>query len=311
MNKETYKVGQETPFLSALGELLNILVEEINLQKDENNQITALVFTVAVSYEIYQKIIQESLFNLFPEIGISYPYNDFEEDIVEIELQLKPSLITYLNHQMETAKGLGGLMNQDDSSGLQSNCLFYTENWLAIAFKQLVSLPPELADDGKLKQGYRTLWHNQELMREKLITPVKYKSVKEVVIDFVKRKQWQYEQFNEEIIKLVFNGKNAQWSYLIAMHEESQEICCYSVYPETIAEEQRGKFAVFITGINYELNIGNFEMDFDDGELRFRTSLSLSKETLNAELLEKIVTANLETMNAYISQFKQLEADLN
>jgi len=89
MNKETYKVGQETPFLSALGEPIKILVEEINLQKDENNQITALVFTVAVSYETYQKIIQQSLFNLFPEIGISYPYNDFEEDLVEIESQLK------------------------------------------------------------------------------------------------------------------------------------------------------------------------------------------------------------------------------
>lgn len=309
MNKETYKVGQETPFLSALGEPINILVEEINLQKDESNQIASLIFTVAVPYETYQKIIQQSLFNLFPEIGISYPYNDFEEDLVEIELQLKPSLITYLNQQMETAKGLGGLMNQDDSSGLQSNCLFYTENWLAIAFKQVVSLPPELAEDGELKQGYRTLWHNQELIREKLSTKVK--STKEVVIDYLNHNNWKYEEFNEQIIKLVFNGDMAQWSFLIAINEPDRAICCYSIYPETISEEHRGQFAVFITGINYELNFGNFEMDFDDGELRFRTSLPLSQEPLNQQVLEKIITGNLNTMNAYVSQLQQLQSDLN
>ncbi|MGA9377464.1 MAG: YbjN domain-containing protein [Phormidium sp.] len=309
MNKETYKVGQETPFLSALGEPINILVEEINLQKDEKNQISALLFTVAVSYETYQKIIHESLFNLFPEIGISQPYNDFEDAQVQIELQLKSSLIAYLNQQMETAKGLGSLISPDDSSDPRSNCLYYTENWLAITFKQLVSLPPELAEDGELKQGYRTLWHNQELIKEKLTAPVK--PFKEVVIDFVNRKQWQYEEFNEKIIKLTFTGESSQWSFLIAMNEEDHQICCYSIYPETIVEQQREQFSIFITGVNYELNIGYFEMDLDDGELRFRTSLALNQEPLTEQLLESLVTINLDTMNVHLPQFKQLQSDLN
>lgn len=306
MTKETYKVGQETSFLSALGEKINVLVQQINIDQDDNNQITELFFEIKVSFEIYQKIIQESLFNLFPEIGISAGNHNFENAPVEIQLKLKPSLINYLNQQMKTAQGLAGLINQDSSNNEQNNCLYYTENWLAITFKQLMSLPSELAEDGSLKQGYYTLWHNQELIKQKL-TP-KITSVEELIINFLNQKQWQYKKFNDQIFKLLFTTENNQWSFLIALNEENFEICCYSIYPDQIPPEKRGDFAIFITGVNYELTIGNFELDFDDGELRLRTSLPFDQEGLKIQILEKIININIETMNYYFPQFKMLQS---
>ncbi|MDB9311967.1 YbjN domain-containing protein [Spirulina sp. CS-785/01] len=309
MTKETYQVGQEASFLSAFGERIKVTVEEINLHKAENNQISELFFTISVPSQTYEKIITESLFNLFPEIGITQPQNEFDSDAVEIELKLKPSLIAYLNQQMEKAKDLGGLMSSDESEDWENNCLYYTENWLATTFKQAMSLPPELEAEGELKQGYQTLWNNLDLMREKLTTSTQ--SNPEVILDFLNHKGWKYEQFNENITKLSFNLETLQLSVLIALTPDEQEICCYSVYPEAISADQRGQFAIFIAGLNYELTVGNFEMDFEDGELRLRTSLPLTQISLTETMLDSIVTANLEMTQRYFPQFQQLQSELN
>ncbi len=54
-----------------------------------------------------------------------------------------------------------------------------------------------------------------------------------------------------------------------------------------------------LTRINYGLILGNFEMDYADGEVRFKTSMDVEDSELTPELIKPVVFANLGMMDRY------------
>ena len=53
-----------------------------------------------------------------------------------------------------------------------------------------------------------------------------------------------------------------------------ENVTCYHIAPVKAPVEQRSAISEFITRANYGLTNGNFEMDFNDGELRYKTNVS-------------------------------------
>jgi hypothetical protein len=67
-----------------------------------------------------------------------------------------------------------------------------------------------------------------------------------------------------------------------------------------VAEELRVDMAEFILRANYGASIGCFEMDVDDGEIRYRTGLDVTDTQVEATMLRNIVLANLLMMDTYL-----------
>jgi hypothetical protein len=63
---------------------------------------------------------------------------------------------------------------------------------------------------------------------------------------------------------------------------------------------KRPLVAEFLTRANYGLVIGNFEQDWDDGEVRYKTSLDVEDCELSAMLFAHIVFANVTAMDRYL-----------
>jgi hypothetical protein len=76
---------------------------------------------------------------------------------------------------------------------------------------------------------------------------------------------------------------------------------CYSLFPQAIPAPRRNAVATFLTMANYGTIIGNFEMDFKDGEVRYKTSVDFQSIDLEAPLLQNIIYPNVMTMDRYIS----------
>jgi hypothetical protein len=55
------------------------------------------------------------------------------------------------------------------------------------------------------------------------------------------------------------------------------------VLPIRVPENRRAAMAETLLRINYQLRLGTFEMDFDDGELRFRVALVLGEHVPDRE----------------------------
>ena len=59
--------------------------------------------------------------------------------------------------------------------------------------------------------------------------------------------------------------------------------------------------AEFIARANYDLLIGNFEMDFQDGEIRFKTSIDVedAEDHFTSQIIRQMVYANVVTTDRY------------
>jgi len=104
----------------------------------------------------------------------------------------------------------------------------------------------------------------------------------------------------ETALQMIFKGSQSQWTCFAQVREDLQQVIFYSVSPVSVPADKRTEVAEFITRANYGLIIGNFEMDFDDGELRYKTSLDVENVPFTAELLRPIIVANVTTMDHYL-----------
>jgi len=63
---------------------------------------------------------------------------------------------------------------------------------------------------------------------------------------------------------------------------------------------KRQAVAEFLTRVNFGLFIGNFEMDFSDGELRYKTAIDVQDGQLTQEMIRKLVYSNVMMMDKYL-----------
>ena len=64
--------------------------------------------------------------------------------------------------------------------------------------------------------------------------------------------------------------------------------------------EDRSAVAEYLTRANYGLRIGNFELDYADGEVRYKSSLDFEGQTLTAELIRNAIYPAVHTMDRYL-----------
>ncbi len=127
-------------------------------------------------------------------------------------------------------------------------------------------------------------------------------STLELVINFFKENNWSFSQHESEpILKIAYQGENGEWSCIARTREDPSQLVFYSIFPMNIPEKKRVAIAEFLTRINYGLIVGNFEMDFQDGEVRYKTySIDLENNPLALESIRKLIFVNVMTMDKYL-----------
>jgi hypothetical protein len=129
-------------------------------------------------------------------------------------------------------------------------------------------------------------------------------SIYDHLLMFFEGEQWKFQaQAEQRTVSFVFDGKAGPWTTHVKAFEDEEQVAVYGVVPFAIDEERRAAAAELITRINFGLVIGNFELDFADGEIRYKTSLDFEGEQLTDQLLIQLVRANLSCMDAYLPAF--------
>ncbi|HEY5955912.1 MAG TPA: YbjN domain-containing protein [Polyangiaceae bacterium] len=108
------------------------------------------------------------------------------------------------------------------------------------------------------------------------------------------------KQPEHEIIWVGFEGNNGQWKCCAQAREEEQQVVFYSICPRRVEASMRAAMAEFITRANYGIVIGNFELDYSDGEVRFKTSIDVEDARLTPPLIHHVVYANLLMTDRYL-----------
>ncbi|APB35224.1 hypothetical protein GlitD10_2880 [Gloeomargarita lithophora Alchichica-D10] len=121
----------------------------------------------------------------------------------------------------------------------------------------------------------------------------------QTVMDFLVKDDWNFELVKPERVESPVQGESGMW--LCGVEIARERFCVvYSYCPLAIPIAHRPSMAEFITLANYGLFIGNFEMDFRDGELRFKTSLDVGESDLTVPLVQPLIYHNVATMDEYL-----------
>lgn len=130
---------------------------------------------------------------------------------------------------------------------------------------------------------------------------VEQKPLLRLVEEFLAEQEWGWEPIEgENALRFSFRGDNGRWFCFVTARDEQNQLLFYSVLDVNVAEEKRNAMAEFLTRANYGLVLGNFEMDYSDGEIRFKTSIDGGEGRLPSEAVKPLVFANLVVMDRYL-----------
>jgi len=112
---------------------------------------------------------------------------------------------------------------------------------------------------------------------------------------------WPYSQVDgAPVLVSELSGPEGRWDFYAQAVEEKDLILLYSIAPERVPEERRLDVSEFLTKANYGLADGNFELDFDDGEVRYKTVLHVQGDALDALLVRRLVRSNGTALETYL-----------
>ncbi len=118
---------------------------------------------------------------------------------------------------------------------------------------------------------------------------------------FLTEDGWNPEQLEgKNIFRVNFLGKNGEMRCFAQIRMDISQFLFYAILPVRVSEEKRHDIAEFITRANYGMRIGNFEMDFSDGEIRYKSTLDFEDETLTEAWIKHAIYPAVSTMDRYL-----------
>lgn len=126
-------------------------------------------------------------------------------------------------------------------------------------------------------------------------------NIYEEIINFFTADDWFFVQVpGQPALQIAFQGENGKWNCYARARVEQQQFVFYSMCPVNAPENKRLAIAEFLTRANSGIIIGNFELDFADGEISYKTSIDVEGDRLSFALIQGVVYANVTMMDEYL-----------
>lgn len=103
----------------------------------------------------------------------------------------------------------------------------------------------------------------------------------------------------ETVVLIGFETENIEFQCTIT-NDDEYKLLFLSFFPFKIPENRRNDISILLLKINYELFLGNFDIDFDDGEIRFKSSLFCEGMELSNATIHYIIETHIVVMETYV-----------
>lgn len=273
-----------------------ISLQITNLKRDKDKQdVTFIEVTLNVPYAIYEKIKAESLFNFHSAVRNEEVKTFSADKPTELNIRLRPNFITILDKAecYDDRDIFLKMQNEEEAFSFINQ----TESWLLWSATQTEDLPPELEGTGVLKLGIKSKYGAKpENQTNETVNPI------DVAKAYFYGKTQPFDVVNPKTLRTTVERKGNEWSVLVFHNSNDITTMVYSVLPKNVPAEYRTLMAEHLIKINYQLGVGAFEMDTNDGEVRFRTAISHQNDRLSPALFENLFSMNIRTMDSFIGE---------
>lgn len=121
------------------------------------------------------------------------------------------------------------------------------------------------------------------------------------LVEFFTGDEWSPEQIGDQpVLRMNFEGENGNWTCLAYAYDDHERVVFTSLLPVEVPEEKRLAAAEYLTRANFGMEIGNFEMDFSDGAVQFRTSIDIEGGELTPKMIQNLSYLNVTVTDQYL-----------
>ncbi len=132
-------------------------------------------------------------------------------------------------------------------------------------------------------------------------TGLSLRPIIDAVVEFFGDDGWTVDRLDGQVaVRVMFRGEHGEWPCYAQAREADRQLVVYSACPVAVPPDRRLAVAEMITRCNFGLLIGNFELDMNDGELRFKTGLDVEQTELTGHLIRPLVYANVLSMDRFL-----------
>jgi hypothetical protein len=121
------------------------------------------------------------------------------------------------------------------------------------------------------------------------------------IIDYLKlyfrSKHWHYTHYKPRIsdaeqshyLSLRMRNRKIDCGYLFRVQEKERLLAVYGILPFLIPESHQSAAMLLMTQLNYDMVVGNLEMDVSDGEMRYKNALDVEVLGLDDDIIEHLL----------------------
>lgn len=274
------------PFVTPNGETIDATAASLELFF-EDGELSVCDFTFRIPAQAYATVASQQLFQLTLEVRGDGWATFHPKGMVTLEARLANQFLPLI----AAAGGEAEAAAQILTAAPVTSPLRAAQSWYAMHITEEVELPPGL--EGSLLSGYSTSWADDH---EESDT-----SLLGVVKAYLAREEWDYLPLPDKPgVAFRFAGSHHEWDCFTIADDATGMVVFYSISPEKAPADRRAAVAEYITRANWAMPAGNFELDYEDGEVRFKTGIDVDEAHLTANLFDHVAEANIVAMNMYI-----------
>ena len=122
----------------------------------------------------------------------------------------------------------------------------------------------------------------------------------EQILELLGDSEYDYQVADdEEVLRLALEAPEGSWTAYVRVMKNG--VCVVYSKPEfDAAAEHRASTSEFMTRVNFGILLGNFEMDWTDGEVRFKTAFDADAGKVPAAIIVNTIDGNLANMHQYL-----------
>jgi hypothetical protein len=120
------------------------------------------------------------------------------------------------------------------------------------------------------------------------------------VQEFLKEMEWEWKELDQTRYRLTVPGNDGGWTWVVGWEEDDSFVGCYSFSPLRVPTKNRPAVAEYLMRANSGLRLGNFEMDYSDGEVSFKTSAPTKSIEPDKEFIKTLAISNFSSMERYL-----------
>ena len=117
--------------------------------------------------------------------------------------------------------------------------------------------------------------------------------------ELFKRENWNYQKRSDRTYYFGFRGESNRFDFWAIIHEKGDILTIYAIVPILVPDEKKPVIYDFLHRANYDLMLGNFEIDGRDGEIRYKVSQDFCNTTPSLEILDRMIDCALSMVDRY------------